>query len=91
MNFVKTIRATEAILGITVPGVKLAQEIKTSNFTEAVAQATSTNNSTDIFNAEVTAALQEAAPILIQMAIELAIPTVFALPVSSQREPLMAK
>ena len=102
MNFVKTVRAVELILGIPVPGVTFDMKLTTTNFTAAMsATATAMGNATSagasgIFNSEVIAALQEAAPILVEMALELSIPTIFnfasaAAPVHSQREPLVTK
>ncbi|THG99809.1 hypothetical protein EW026_g2627 [Hermanssonia centrifuga] len=93
MNFVKVVRAVELILGIPVPGAQLASKITTSNFTAAIGTATSTN-SNDIFNDEVKSALQAAAPILAQIAVELSIPTIFnfnlaSAPVHNQRSPLV--
>ncbi len=95
MNFVKVVRAVELILGIPVPGAQLASKITTSNFTAAIGTATSTN-SNDIFNDEVKSALQAAAPILAQIAVELSIPTIFnfnlaSAPVHNQRSPLVTK
>ena len=92
-NFVRVVRAVELVLGIPVPGVQLSSKITTGNFTAAITAAASTDTS-DIFSDEVKAALREAAPILLQMAIELAIPTIFNFQsgsVHNQREPLTTK
>lgn len=104
MNFVKTVRAVELVLGIPIPGVAFSSKITTTNFTAAVsATATAMGNGTstsasasNIFTPEVTAALQDAVPILVEMALELSIPTLFnlastAAPVHNQREPLLTK
>lgn len=104
MNFVKTVRAVELVLGIPIPGVAFSSKITTTNFTAAMSAtvtAMGNGNSTgasasNIFTPEVTAALQDAVPILVEMALELSIPTIFnfastAAPVHNQREPLVTK
>ena len=87
-NFVKVVRATELILGIPVLGAKLAAKINTANFTAAIGAATSTN-SENLFTDDVKSALDAAAPILLEMAVELSIPTIFNFNLaSSPRTPL---
>ena len=86
-------RAVELVLGIPVPGVQLSSQITTGNFTAAITAAANTN-ANDLFNDEVRAALQDAAPILIQMAIELAVPAIFDFrpgSINNQRQPLTTK
>lgn len=92
-NFVKTVRAIELILGIPVPGAKLSAQITTSNLTAAITLVTR-NTTSDIFNNEVKAALNDAAPILLQIGIKLAISSIFNFgaaspPSHSKRTPLV--
>ncbi|OCH93675.1 glycoside hydrolase family 5 protein [Obba rivulosa] len=89
-NFVQTVRAVELILGIPVPGLQLDAKVTTSNFTSAITSVTESN----VFNSEVTAALLDAVPILIELGTELAVPEIFdfdlaAAPVHNSREPLV--
>ena len=70
-NFVDTVRAVELLLGIPVQGMSLGTEITTTNFTQALDDA---SNLTNIFNENVRAALAAAAPILVDLAVELAVP-----------------
>ncbi|EPQ56174.1 glycoside hydrolase [Gloeophyllum trabeum ATCC 11539] len=94
VNFVQTIRAVELILGIPVPGVSLDVSLGTSNTSAAFIQVATSTSLPSIFNQNVTAALLEAAPILLEMAAELAIPTILDFtstqaPLFSSRTPLM--
>ncbi|KAI0734016.1 family 5 hypothetical beta glucosidase from glycoside dehydrogenase [Fomitopsis betulina] len=70
-NFVETIRAVELLLGIPVTGMSLSTEVTTNNFTQALDDAA---NLTDIFDSNVRAALAAAAPILVDLAVELSVP-----------------
>ncbi|EPT01117.1 hypothetical protein FOMPIDRAFT_70674 [Fomitopsis schrenkii] len=70
-NFVDTVRAVELLLGIPVPGMSLNAQITTSNFTQTLDIAA---NLTGIFNSNVRAALAAAAPILVDLAVELSVP-----------------
>lgn len=70
-NFVDTVRAVELILGIPVQGMSLDTQISTNNFTAALGQVA---NASTIFNAEVREALAAAAPILVELAVQLAVP-----------------
>ncbi|KIP07427.1 glycoside hydrolase family 5 protein [Phlebiopsis gigantea 11061_1 CR5-6] len=93
-NFVKVVRAVELILGIPVPGAQLTIKPSTSNFTSAITAVTTSTNLTSIFNDEVTSALQDAVPILVQVGYQLAVPAIFnfnlaSAPLHSQREPLV--
>ncbi|KZT00591.1 glycoside hydrolase family 5 protein [Laetiporus sulphureus 93-53] len=72
-NFVDTVRAVELTLGITVPGMTLDTSITTTNFTAALGQVAS---ATTIFNTNVTEALAAAAPILLELAMQLSIPAI---------------
>lgn len=95
-NFVKVVRAVEELLGISVPGEQSMSKIATANFTSAMAAVSSNSSSGGLFTDEVVSALQDAAPILTQIALELAIPTIFdiTLPSASlhnQRSPLVTK
>lgn len=95
-NFVKVVRAVELILGIPVPGVQLATKPNTSNFTSAITAVTASANLTSIFNDEVTSALKDAVPILVQVGYQLTVPAIFdfnlaSAPLHSQREPLVTK
>lgn len=95
-NFVKVVRAVELILGIPVPGAQLTIKPSTSNFTSAITAVTTSTNLTSIFNDEVTSALQDAVPILVQVGYQLAVPAIFnfnlaSAPLHSQREPLVTK
>ncbi|CCM02655.1 uncharacterized protein FIBRA_04759 [Fibroporia radiculosa] len=72
-NFVDTVRAVELTLGIPVPGMTLDTQISTNNFTEALGQVANTST---IFNSNVKEALAEAAPILVELAIQLAVPAI---------------
>ena len=64
-------RAVELLLGIPVSGMSLGTQVTTTNFTQALDEAA---NLTGIFNANVRAALAAAAPILVDLAVELAVP-----------------
>ncbi|KAI0642029.1 glycoside hydrolase family 5 protein [Trametes meyenii] len=91
-NFVEVIRAVELILGIPVPGRSLDVQLNTANFTSALSATAST---TKLFNKEVTSALADAVPILVELGFELSIPTIFnfnmaAAPFHNTREPLVA-
>ncbi|EKM50047.1 glycoside hydrolase family 5 protein [Phanerochaete carnosa HHB-10118-sp] len=93
-NFVKVVRAVELILGIPVPGIQLDVPVNTSNFTYALGDVTNATTLTEIFNDEVKSALEDAIPILAEIAIELAIPTIFNFeleeaPCHSNPEPLV--
>jgi glucan endo-1,6-beta-glucosidase len=95
VNFVKTIRAVELLLGIPVPGETLSFKLSTTNFTSALTDAASSSDS-GIFTDEIKSVLRDAAPILAQVGFELAIPAIFdfqlsSAPVHSQRAPLVAK
>lgn len=70
-NFVDTVRAVELLLGIPVSGMSLGTQITTTNFTQALDDASSLSN---VFNENVRAALAAAAPILVDLAIELSVP-----------------
>lgn len=70
-EFVDTVRAVELTLGIPVPGLTLDTKVTTTNFTEALGQVANTST---IFNANVKQALAEAAPMLVELAIQLAVP-----------------
>ncbi|KAI0692451.1 glycoside hydrolase family 5 protein [Cytidiella melzeri] len=92
-NFVKTVRAVELLLGIPIPGETLPFKLSTANFTFALNVAASSSGN-DIFTDEVKSVLKDAAPILAEVALELAIPTIFnfqlsSAPVHSQRTPLV--
>ena len=96
MNFVKVVRAVELVLGIPVPGVQLDAQITTSNFTAAISDVCNGTSLSEIFNDEVKAALEAAAPILVEIAGELSIPTIFnfnlaSAPFHSQHQPLVTK
>jgi len=72
-NFVEVVRAVELTLGIPVPNMSLQTPLHSSNFTanmETVANCTQ-------FDSEVAAALFDAVPILIEVAIELGTPGEF--------------
>ncbi|TFY51969.1 hypothetical protein EVJ58_g10275 [Rhodofomes roseus] len=70
-NFVDTVRAVELTLGIPVEGISLGAQVTTSNFTEALGQVA---NASTTLNAEVREALAAAAPILVDLAAQLAVP-----------------
>ncbi|KAH9926968.1 glycoside hydrolase family 5 protein [Fomitopsis serialis] len=70
-NFVDVVRAVELTLGIPVAGLSLGAEITTSNFTAALGQVA---NASTVFNPDVRAALAAAAPILVDLAVQLAVP-----------------
>ncbi|KAH9951100.1 glycoside hydrolase family 5 protein [Amylocystis lapponica] len=86
-NFVDTIRAVELVLGILVPGVQLDTAI-TKNVSAALTDVASAST---VFNPEVRAALAEAAPILLSLGVQLAIPAMFNsdLVSANQREALV--
>ncbi|TFK48455.1 glycoside hydrolase family 5 protein [Heliocybe sulcata] len=95
INFVQTVRAVELILGIPVPDVTLPFSLGTSNTTAAFMKVAAANSTSlpAIFNPNVTAALAEAGPILLQVAAELASPSVLDFtstqaPVFSSKTPL---
>ena len=67
-------RAVEFILGISIPGTT-AKPTATS-WQSAVTSAASTS-AAELFSSEVKAVLQDAIPILAQVAIELAVPAIF--------------
>ncbi|TCD68028.1 hypothetical protein EIP91_011639 [Steccherinum ochraceum] len=70
-NFVKTVRATELALGISVPEAKLSLNVDASvNFTSAIDAAASTSGN-NIFTSEVKAALKAAIPILVEVSNQL--------------------
>ncbi|KAH9851872.1 glycoside hydrolase family 5 protein [Lenzites betulinus] len=73
-NFVQVIRAVELTLGIPVPGLSLDVRIHTSNFTAALSATASTSN---LFNQEVTSALIDAIPILVELGFELSLGSIF--------------
>ncbi|KAG6381772.1 glycoside hydrolase family 5 protein [Boletus reticuloceps] len=73
MNFVQTVRAVELTLGIPVPGVSLDYSISSTNFTAALGDTCSSS----LFNANVTAAIEDAIPILIGIASEYGLGNVF--------------
>lgn len=94
-NFVKVVRAVELILGIPIPGEQLTSKLTTTNFTSAM-PAMMNSSSGGLFNDEVKSVLEDAAPILTQIAFELVIPTIFDItlpsaPVHNQRAPLTTK
>jgi len=70
-NFVDVVRAVELTLGLPVEGLSLGVEISTSNFTAALVQVA---NASTLFNADVRGALAAAAPILVDLAVQLAVP-----------------
>jgi len=70
-NFVDTVRAVELTLGIPIPGMSLDTQISTTNFTEALGQVA---NASTIFNSNVRAALAQAVPMLVELAIQLSVP-----------------
>lgn len=70
-EFVDTVRAVELTLGIPVPGLSLDTQINTSNFTEALGQVASLST---IFNSNVREALAAAAPMLVDLAVQLSVP-----------------
>lgn len=89
-------RAVELILGIPVPGVQLSTKVTTSNFTAAITSVVNSTTSDTIFTDEVKSVLQDAVPILIQVAAELAIHAIFdfnlaSAPLHDQRTPLVSK
>ena len=70
-NFVKTVRAAELALGIPVPGNSLSVNVAaSSNFTTAINAAVNAENN-NLFTPEVKAALQDAIPILVEVALQL--------------------
>ncbi|KAI9464641.1 glycoside hydrolase family 5 protein [Boletus coccyginus] len=74
MNFVQTIRAVELTLGIPVPGMSLKTPTPSSaNFTAALGDTCSS----PLFNAQVTAAIQDAIRILLDIAFECGLGEVF--------------
>ena len=95
-NFVKVVRATELLLGIPVPGESLSFKPNAgANFTSAVNQAASSSNK-DLFTPEVLSVLRDSAPLLLQIATELAIPAIFDFSAASShinnaRSPLVTK
>lgn len=85
----------ELILGIPVPGAKLSAQIATANLTAAIS-FTTRNTTSDIFNDEVKAALNDAVPILLELGAKLALPSIFnfkaaSAPLHSKRTPLVTK
>ncbi|KAI0047138.1 glycoside hydrolase family 5 protein [Auriscalpium vulgare] len=64
VNFVKTVRAVELLLGIPVPGRTLDLPSNVSNLTSALASASSSDQ-TGLFSVEVVQAIKSALPMLV--------------------------
>ncbi|KAH0836816.1 glycoside hydrolase family 5 protein [Lanmaoa asiatica] len=64
INFVQTIRVVELTLGIPIPGMSLNDSTSTTNFTAALGDACSS----PLFNAQVVSAIQDAIPIILDIA-----------------------
>jgi aryl-phospho-beta-D-glucosidase BglC (GH1 family) len=74
INFVQTVRAVELTLGIPVPGMSLNSSTASStNFTAALGDTCSP----PLFNAQVVAAIQDAIPIILDIAFEYGLEDVF--------------
>ncbi|KAF8548718.1 glycoside hydrolase family 5 protein [Imleria badia] len=65
-NFVRTVRAVEYTLGIPVPGTPSGYSTSSKNFTAALGDSCSPS----LCNAQVSAAMRDAIPILLQIAYE---------------------
>lgn len=68
-----TVRAVELVLGVSIPGLTLDMSIATNNVSEALLEVA---NASTIFNSEVLAALKDAAPMLLEVAGQLAAPVI---------------
>lgn len=88
INFVETVRAVELTLGISVPGMSWNGSTSSTNFTAALDDACSSHS----FNAQVVAAIQDAIPILLEIAFGCGLGDVFTLfPFKSDRSSLVTK
>ncbi|KAH7918458.1 glycoside hydrolase family 5 protein [Leucogyrophana mollusca] len=85
-NFVETVRAVELTLGIPIPSMSLNVSTSSSNFTQALSQASAAS----VFTPEVQSALAEAVPILLEIGAQYGLQTVLtSSPFHSSRESLM--
>ena len=91
-NYVQTIRAMEAVLGIGGPALDLHLDIdlklSLSNVTAAIS---TTVQASRLLNLEVKAALLASVPILLELSQKLKFKLNFTPATSKQKEPLVAK
>ena len=86
VNFVQTVRAVELTLGIPIPGMSLNISMSSTNFTAALSDACSS----PLFNAQVAAAIEDAIPIILDIAFECELGSVFtSSPFKSDRSSLV--
>lgn len=86
VNFVQTIRAVELTLGIPISGMSLNGSTSSTNFTAALGDACSS----PLINPQVTAAIQDAIPIILDIAFEYGLEDLFtSLPFKSDRSSLV--
>ena len=91
----KTIRAVELLLGISVPDETLNFKLPSTNFTDMLTVAASSSGD-NIFTDEIKSVLKDAVPILVEVGLELGVSAIFDSPhpsslVHVQRAPLITK
>ena len=91
----KTIRAVELLLGISVPDETLNFKLPSTNFTDVLTVAASSSGD-NIFTDEIRSVLKDAVPILVEVGLQLGVSAIFHSPdpsslVHVQRAPLITK
>ena len=91
----KTIRAVELLLAISVPDETLNFKLPSTNFTDVLTVAASSSGD-NIFTDEIRSVLKDAVPILVEVGLQLGVSAIFNSPhpsslVHVQRSPLITK
>ena len=75
----KTIRAVELLLGISVPDETLNFKLPSTNFTDVLTVAASSSGD-NIFTDEIRSVLKDAVPILVEVGLQLGVSAIFHSP-----------